>query len=265
MKIAITGVPAAHALEIAEALAERFGLNLITTSKDMSAEDVICVYEDTDDTVLLTQFACLLDTDLNVCLYDSLTIDPTFPKTYHDTYTDSLKRGREELGIENIYDPKFYKLTINRAGLKTDAVCNSIVTLLQKGLLGDFVSPYSVIPDSMITSGVMKPYALSKAIPTVNYKGCLYMFGDYADAASCVEQCGVIPVKYVDDRVPELRPLAEYSDWFTYLNGSCDQLKLQHALARFCKEKNYADADDVLLMLSANGDPWNKLSGLGYL
>lgn len=265
MKIVITGMPIAMPEKVAKWLADRLGLCFVTTSKDMSADDVIWLYEKTDDMVMLTKYACLFKDATRICLYDSLTAEPTFPKRFYDEYNDNIEFGKNVLDVPNLYDHKLYDITINRASMCENTVTSTIVNLLQKGLSGDFVSSHAVMPVDMLTAGETATPKKITTFPVVKHLGCLYLYADYNEALSYADTLDVIPVEYVNDRTPELKSIVEYNNWFQHLKSDTYQLKLQHAIALFCKDKGYTDADATLLQLAENGDPWNKLQGLHYL
>lgn len=264
MKIVITGFPVAMPETVAKALAERLGLEFVTTSKNLSAEDVINMYETKDDIVLLTRYACLFRDCISVCLYDSLASNPTFPKDFHTKYKENIKFGRDVLGVDDLYDSSLYAITINRAALAGERVADIIISLMQKGVVGDFVSPYSVLPVNPSVSCTTTD-TLENTVLVAKRLGSLYMYAECTDAAKLVDRYGVIPVKYVSDRIPELKKTSEYSEWFSYLGNKCTQLKLQHALALFCVDNDYKSHAETLIKFTENGDPWNKLQGLGYL
>lgn len=263
MIITITGMPTVPVEKIAKLIANRLGLEFLTVAKNETAEDVIRKFENHNDFLLVTKYACLFKNSINICLYNLLCADPMFPKTQYDKYNEMLQTGKDELKIDDIFNPDLYAITVNTQGLPSQVVASSIVERIEDGILGDFVSPFAVLPATMKTSQC-KPHRLEprKRFYVTECFGCLYVFADYFELTAYAAHFNLINVQYVKDREPDLLPLTDYDNWFKAFSGNT--IRMAHALALFCKDNDYKDVANTFVKLAENGDPYAKLAGMGY-
>lgn len=291
MKFTVSGSPGSNHILVAEMLANRLSLDLIT------AEDLVSKYTkekgidytefskhvnaqyDSDINSIITasltqnyvlDSLCgfdLVEDSIKVFLYTELTSENALPRTRYIDKKIERKFVQDATGSD-MFDSTNYDYYINCTGLTEDYIVQFIIDKLTKGEKGCYISANLVVPDRIdVEVNLSANYREDNYFNITKFYSTYILHDNYEQAILATYNNDLLRVsgdeiKKIDEAVVLGLPM--YSKWFELLAMDSSIAELNIMLTKYCSSFDSYDTDLMFVNLSQNGNPVKRLIELGY-